>query len=69
MTFSRYVSIQAAAQLIGVCSKTLRRWDIAKVFQPAFRTPGNHRRYDLQALLAFVRRKREDKAKCTTITP
>lgn len=40
-------SISEAANLLGVCSKTLRRWDRARLFPPSFRTPGNHRRYSL----------------------
>ena len=47
------LSISEAANLLGVCSKTLRRWDRARLFLPAFRTPGNHRRYTLAQVQAF----------------
>ena len=46
------VSIGQAAQILGVCEKTLRRWDAAGILIPS-RTPGNHRRYDLTALQTF----------------
>lgn len=49
----RWLSIQAACELMGVDQSTLRRWsDAGKV--PVFRTPGGHRRYaesDLRAML------------------
>ena len=48
------VSIAAAASIIGVCTKTLRRWDNKGYLIP-YRTQGNHRRYDLDALYEFVR--------------
>lgn len=50
---SHYISISIAASIIGVCSKTLRRWDAAGIFKPAFRTMGNHRRYDLVHVKSF----------------
>jgi putative resolvase len=47
------LSISEAANLLGVCSKTLRRWDRAGFFPPAFRTLGNHRRYSLAQIHTF----------------
>jgi len=47
------LSISEAANLLGVCSKTLRRWDRARLFLPAFRTPGKHRRYTLTQIQTF----------------
>jgi putative resolvase len=41
--------ISLAAQLLGVCTKTLRRWEQQGKLVPV-RTPGNHRRYDREAL-------------------
>jgi putative resolvase len=55
MTFGRFLSIGTAALLLGVCTKTLRRWDRAGKLHPAFRTAGNHRRYDRQSLLTKLR--------------
>lgn len=46
------VSISAAAACLGVCTKTLRRWEQRGVIHP-LRTCGNHRRYDLDALSRF----------------
>lgn len=31
----------------------MRRWDEGEQFKPSFRTPGNHRRYDLQRVRGF----------------
>ncbi|MBD3352200.1 MAG: IS607 family transposase [Candidatus Lokiarchaeota archaeon] len=46
------VSIGMAAHILGVCRKTLRRWEKNGVITPV-RTPGNHRRYDKNALITF----------------
>lgn len=48
------VSISYAAKQLGVCTKTLRRWEIARKLIP-FRTIGNHRRYETDALGIFLR--------------
>jgi predicted site-specific integrase-resolvase len=45
-----YLCISEAARYLGVCPKTLRRWDAANRVKPAFRTLGAHRRYDLAVL-------------------
>ncbi|GIW03767.1 MAG: DNA-binding protein [Thermomicrobiales bacterium] len=50
---SRWLSIQEACEYLGVDQSTLRRWsDAGKV--PVFRTPGGHRRYAIDDLLALV---------------
>ena len=69
MEFARYLSIKAASYLIGVCTKTLRRWDKAGWFLPAFRTAGTHRRYDRHVLLQFGQQKRASLPKRTLTTP
>lgn len=48
----RLVSISEAAELLGVCIKTLRNWDKDGSFVP-IRTVGNHRRYFLSKILLF----------------
>lgn len=55
MNSSSYISSGIASHLLGVCPKTLRRWDRAGKLRPAFRTLGNHRRYDRQLVLAWLR--------------
>ncbi|MBD3353019.1 MAG: MerR family DNA-binding transcriptional regulator [Candidatus Lokiarchaeota archaeon] len=45
---------QAAAQ-IGVSAATLRRWDRKGTFE-AYRTAGNHRRYKIAEIRAFLAR-------------
>ncbi|MHA2377765.1 MAG: MerR family transcriptional regulator [Candidatus Thorarchaeota archaeon] len=39
-------SVSQVALRLGVCSKTIRRWDKRGVIQ-CFRTPGGHRRVTL----------------------
>lgn len=48
------LSISQAATILGICSKTLRRWHARGIFCPDCRTPGGHRRYALQTLEAFL---------------
>ena len=49
------LAIGVVTSMIGVCTKTLRRWDKAGTLSPVFRTPGNHRRYDRHAVLRAMR--------------
>jgi predicted site-specific integrase-resolvase len=49
-----YLAIADAAALLGVTPKTLRVWEKAGFLVPE-RTPGQHRRYDAEALLGFYR--------------
>ena len=46
------VPISMACDVLGVCARTLRRWEHRGILIP-YRTPGNHRRYDYDALLEF----------------
>ena len=39
-----------AAMIIGVCKKTLRRWEKKDLITP-MRTPGGHRRYSMDDLI------------------
>ena len=43
-------SIGMAAMIIGVCKKTLRRWEKKDLITP-MRTPGGHRRYSMDDLI------------------
>ncbi len=56
-------STKKAAQILGVCAETLRRWDRAGKFKPAFKTVGGERRYTEEQLKAFIERgeKQQDK--------
>lgn len=51
-----FISIGHAATLIGVCTKTLRRWDAEGSFSSSFRTTGGHRRYDRIKVLSMTKR-------------
>ncbi len=49
----RWVTLSAAAKLLGVHPATLRHWaDTGQV--PSYRTPGGHRRFDAADLHAFL---------------
>lgn len=50
----QYVSIGQAAAMLGVCAKTLRRWEASKKFLPRFRTDGGHRRYKRGDIISFL---------------
>ena len=51
-------STKKAAQILGVCAETLRRWDKAGKFKPAFKTVGGERRYTDEQLKAFMNKER-----------
>lgn len=45
------VRVSVAAKLIGVCVKTLHRWEASGKLLPTLRTFGGHRRYDTAELM------------------
>ena len=49
-----FLTISEAARLLGVCPKTLRRWDATGLFKPTFRAAGQHRQYDYHQIKAFT---------------
>jgi putative resolvase len=51
------LSIGHVAYLLGVCTKTLRRWDTGGTFTSDFRTQGNHRRYKKERILNILRKR------------
>jgi len=51
------LSIMQASTLLGVCTKTLRRWDASGIFLPDCRTGGGHRRYSIPKLELFLNSK------------
>lgn len=52
----KFVSIKEAAAILGVSSKTLRRWDKAGAL-PSSRTKGGHRRYSFAQISKFKEQK------------
>ena len=46
--------------MIGVCKKTMYRWEQSGKVLPAFRTTGNHRRYDRRVILVLIRQWSDD---------
>jgi predicted site-specific integrase-resolvase len=55
-------SIGIAAALLGVCTKTLRRWDKRKRIT-CFRTMGGHRRFSIKEINRILTNKKKDKPK------
>ncbi len=60
------VSIREAARMLGVSPHTLRRWEAAGKFTSE-RTPGGHRRYDLDKLRAVATNRPTDPSQRITI--
>jgi DNA-binding transcriptional MerR regulator len=56
---SPYVSVSAAAKMLGVSIQALRLWDAANILVPVYRTPGGHRRYSIDQLLKHRDRDRQ----------
>ena len=52
-------SIGIAAQILGVCIKTVRRWEKKKKIK-CFRTIGGHRRFSLQEIDNILMSKSEE---------
>lgn len=46
----KFLSIGETSILLGVSTKTLRRWEKTKKFIPEYRTLGNHRRYSINQI-------------------
>ena len=63
------VSISQAAAIIGVCSKTLRRWHQQGDFVPDCRTIGGHRRYALERLDNFLKETERKKRSAGEVIP
>lgn len=57
---NRFLSIQQAAQTLGVSPQTLRRWEKKKKIIPSHRTEGGQRRYDISQLYPQPIRKIQD---------
>lgn len=55
------MSIGQAACLLGVAVITLRRWDKTGHLRPAWRTPGGHRRYNVDQLNDLTGRSTPDR--------
>jgi putative resolvase len=60
------VRIREAARILGVSVDTLRRWEAAGKIQVE-RTPGGHRRYDLEQIRGLARNRPPDPSKRLTI--
>jgi excisionase family DNA binding protein len=53
------ISISKAAKELGVSQNTLRRWEERGYIVPE-RTPGGHRKYDLEKLKEFYKKGKKD---------
>src|SRR4030042_6834545 len=54
---NKLLSIQEVASILGVSTKTLRRWEERGIFVPLQRTPGNQRRYSQEQIDIFKRQR------------
>ena len=50
----KMLSVGETALFLGVCVKTLHRWEEAGILVPDWRTPGGHRRYEMASLTCWV---------------
>ena len=57
---SSMLSIGIAAKMLGVCIKTLRRWDGNNKIK-CYRTVGNHRRFSVSEINRFIGNKKDRK--------
>ena len=48
------LSISQVGIVLGVCTKTLRRWHRKDIFIPNCRTVGGHRRYSIENIESFI---------------
>jgi len=55
----KIISISEAAYILGITTKTLRRWHQAGKLLPKFRTIGGHRRYELRDILKIIEPKNQ----------
>ena len=53
----KLLTIQEAAKVLGVSTKTMRRWDASGRLSPQ-RTVGNQRRYSMPTLEEFLKQKK-----------
>jgi excisionase family DNA binding protein len=62
-SLDEYLTVKAAAEILGVCPSTLRNWDRAGKLKP-HRHPMNryrlYRRAELEALLRSIKEDRKD---------
>ena len=50
----KYLSISETALMLGISTKTLRRWENNNKFIPEYRTIGNHRRYSINQIKKLI---------------
>lgn len=54
------ITVQQAADKLGVTVSTIHRYERSGVLEPAFRTAGNHRRYKLSDVMRVRDSKRKN---------
>ena len=50
----KMLSVGQAALFLGVCVKTMHRWEESGALLPDWRTPGGHRRYEMSSLTCWM---------------
>lgn len=54
---NEYLSIQDFATAIGVCTQTVRRWDITNKLKPHHRTPNGYRKYTKEQVDEYLQKR------------
>lgn len=62
------ITIKEASEILGVRVLTLKRWEESGILKPSHRTPGNHRRYDYDDIIAFAKTETTVKSEIKTTT-
>lgn len=55
-TQEEYLTIKEFAKIIGVCTQTLRRWDINNQLKPHHKTPNGYRIYTKQQAYEYLKK-------------
>ena len=53
ISMNKFISILQAAELLGVSTQTLRRWEKTEKLLPTHRTKGGQHRYDASLLMPY----------------
>ncbi len=56
----KYLNTEQAAEMLGVCTRTMERWRSDRTFSPVMRTVGGHSRYTVKQINDF-KKKQDDK--------
>ena len=61
----KYIPIGIVAQMAGVCTMTVNRWDLSNTLKPAFRNEYDQRLYDISEVRRFIAKRERERKKRT----